>query len=360
MATAEKVQPQVNQQQMMDFAFKVVGDLAAAMSGPLIYIGDKLGLFKVLAASGPLTVGELAERTNLNERYLREWSSAMVAAEYLQYDPATQRVALSPEHSMVLANDDSPVFVGGLAQMIPDHYRIIPRTIQCMQEGGGIPYSEFSEDTFVGTERLFRPGYLNFLTSQWIPAMPDVHARLQKGARVADVGCGRGQALLAMARAYPKSEFVGFDNYQPGIDYGNGLAQRNQLSNLSFRMSSANTLPQSPKFDLIMTCDSLHDMVSPEAAARSIFGALKDDGVWFCIEPNVRDRLEENVNPLGRLFYSVSMLQCMSCSLAQNGAGYGAGMGEANIRRVAQLAGFNQFTRLPVDNPFNQFFDIRK
>ncbi len=363
MATAKVLtfpdETQLSQERMMEFAFKVVGDLAAAMSGPLLYIGDKLGLFKLLAASGPLTVAELAERTGLNERYLREWSSAMVAAEYLKFEPQSGKLTLPPEHAMVLANDDSPVFTGGLAQMIPDHYRVVPRIIEAMRNGGGVPYSEYSEDTFIGTERLFRTGYINFLASEWIPKMDDIHRRLQEGALVADIGCGRGAALLAMAKAFPQSRFVGFDNFAPGIEYANQKATEAGLTNLSFQVCSANTFSQTGKFDLVMTCDCMHDMVSPEACARCIRGAIKPDGAWFCIEPNVRDRLEENINPLGKLFYSVSMLQCMTCSLAQNGAGYGAGMGERNLRKIAELAGFTQFRKLPIDNPFNQFFEIR-
>ncbi len=345
---------------VMQFAFKVVGDLAAAMAGPLLYIGDRLGLFKLLADQGPLTAAEMAERTGLNERYLREWSSAMVASEYLAYDSATQKVSLPPEHAMVLAHEDSPAFVGGLAQMIPDHYRVVPRIIDAMRHGGGVPYHEYSEDTFIGTERLFRTGYINFLTTQWIPQMPDVLQRLNEGALVADIGCGRGQALLQMAKAFPNSQFLGFDSYAPVIEYANQQAAQQGLSNVHYEVCSANTFPQAGKFDLIMTCDCVHDMVSPEACARCIYGALKPDGAWFCIEPNVRDRLEENVNPLGKLFYSVSMLQCMTCSLAQNGAGYGAAMGEHNLRKIASFAGFSRIRKLPIDNPFNQFFEMKR
>ncbi len=360
MATAKTLEfPAPNPNQAMQFAFKVVGDLAAAMSGPLLYIGDKLNLFKTLAETGPITVAGLAEKTGLNERYLREWSSALVAAEYLKYDPQTREIELPPEHAMVLANEDSPLFAMGMAQMIPDHYRVAPRIMEAMKNGGGVRYDEYSEDTFIGTERLFRTGYINFLVSEWIAQMPDVVAKLEAGALVADLGCGRGQALLVMAKAFPKSRFYGFDSYGPGIDYANQKAGEAGLANLSFGVCSANTFPQAGKFDLVMTCDCVHDMVSPEACARCIRGALKADGTWFCIEPNVRDRLEENINPVARLFYSVSMLQCMSCSLAQNGAGYGAAMGEGNLRKIAEFAGFQNFRKLPIEHPFNQFFEIK-
>lgn len=347
--------------QALHFAHKVVADLAAAMNTPLIYIGDRLGIFKAMADGQPVTSEELAQKTGLTERYVREWMKAMIAAEYLKYNPDTRRSSLSPEHALVLAQDGSPVFLMGAAQMIPDHYNIIPKIIDAFRKGGGVPYSEYTHDTFEGTERLFETGYNNFLAKAWIPAMPEVHEKLRSGAKAADVGCGRGKALLNLAKAFPNSRFIGYDNYGPNIAYGNALAGKEGLANrLRFEERSANLLPQGGDFDLILTCDCLHDMVSPETCARSIYGALKSDGTWFCIEPNMRDNIEDNINPLGKLFYSVSTLQCMTCSLAYGGAGYGAGMGEGNVRRVAQLAGFTKFQKLGIENPFNQFFEIKK
>jgi 2-polyprenyl-3-methyl-5-hydroxy-6-metoxy-1,4-benzoquinol methylase len=355
------VQPEINSEQMMNFAFKVVGDLAAAMSGPLLYIGDRLGLFKALAETGPVTVEKLAANQGLKERYVREWASAMVAAEYLKYDPNTRSVSLPPEHAMVLAHDDSPVFTGGLAQMIPDQYRVMPRVMESFKAGGGVPYSDYADDTFVGTERLFRPGYLNFMAQTWLPGMPDVLSKLEAGAKVVDVGCGRGAALLQIAPKFPNSRFTGYDNYAPGIAYANENADKHGLSKrLNYEVRSATDLPQTRDTDLVMTCDCLHDMVDPEACARSIAGLLKPEGTWFCIEPNMADALEQNVNPVGKLFYSVSTLQCMTCSLAYNGAGFGAGMGAANVRKVAAKAGLTHFRKLPIENPFNQFFEIRR
>ncbi len=359
MATATGL-PAVNSEAMMQFAFKVVGDLAAAMSGPLIYVGDSMGLFKALSESGPITALELADKVELNERYVREWASALVAAEYLKYDPQTCRISLPLEHAMVLAHEGSPVFVGGLAQMIPDHYRILPKIMEAFRRGGGVPYSDYSEDTFGGTERLFRPGYANFMVQKWLPTMPEVMNKLEAGAKVADVGCGRGAALLEIARAFPNSRFSGYDNYAPGIAYANENARSHGLSGrLSYEVRGATDLPQTGDFDLVMTCDCLHDMVTPEGCARSIRGALKPDGTWFCIEPNIADTLEANINPLGKLFYSVSTLQCMTVSLAHNGAGYGACMGAANVKKVAELAGFTRFRKLPIENPFNQYFEIK-
>ncbi|MGH9534716.1 MAG: class I SAM-dependent methyltransferase [Terriglobales bacterium] len=344
---------------MMNFAHRVVGDLAAAIAGPLLYIGDRFGLFRLLADQGPMAVQTLAEKTGLNERYLREWSSAMVAADYLRYDPQQRTLALPAEHAAVLANEDSPLFVGGMSQMLPDHYRLLPQIMHAFQHGGGVPYDQYSSDVFEGTERLFGPGYRNFLARQWLPAMPGVAERLAAGGLAGDVGCGRGRALLALAEAFPAARLVGWDNYAPNIAYANERARQAGCGDrLRFEVLASSDLPQDRQFDLIMTCDCLHDMVSPEACAQSIHGALKEDGVWFCIEPKMADRLEDNISPIGKLFYSVSTLQCMTCSLAHGGSGYGTGMGAANVERVARLAGFSEFRKLPIDHPLNQFFAI--
>ena len=355
-----EMRPPVDTDAMMQFAFRVVGDLGAAISGPLLYIGDRMGLFKALAHGNRRTSAQLAAEMGLQERYVREWSAAMVAADYLAYDPATGEYWMAPERAMVLAQEDSPVFCGGMMQMIPDHYAVLPQVARAFREGGGVGYAEYGPDTLEGTERLFRPGYLNYLAQEWIPTMPEVERRLKAGGTVADVGCGRGQALAALARAFPASRFWGFDNFAPNIAYAKQMARREQLNErLHFEERPSDALPQNRDFDLIMTCDSLHDMASPEACARSIAGALAPGGTWFCIEPRLSDRLEENINPVGRLFYAVSTLQCMPCSLATGGAGYGAGMGVGNIRRAAAEAGLSSFTKLPIDNPFNQFFAIR-
>jgi 2-polyprenyl-3-methyl-5-hydroxy-6-metoxy-1,4-benzoquinol methylase len=343
----------------MDFAFKVVGELGAALAGAHVYIGDRLGLFKTLA-QGPVTTQQLADRTGLQERYLREWSAAMAASGFVDYDPATHTYTVPPAKAAVLVDEDSPVFVGGFAQMIPDHYKVIPDVITAFKQGGGVPYSQYSNDTFEGTERFFRPGYVNFLVNDWIPAT-GFEKRLQDGARVADVGCGRGQAICTLAKAFPRSTFIGYDNHGPGIEAARANAQKlGATSNTSFEVRGSTELPQTGDFDLICTLDALHDMVDPHGAARSIRGALKDSGAWFIIEPNVGDNVEDNINPVGRVFYSVSLLQCMTASLAHGGAGYGACMGPANIRRVAEEAGFRSFERLPIENPFNQYFLARK
>jgi 2-polyprenyl-3-methyl-5-hydroxy-6-metoxy-1,4-benzoquinol methylase len=351
--------PQPTMDEIMEFAFKVVNELGAAMAAPHVYIGDQLGLFKTLATSGPVTVDQLAVRTGLQERYLREWCAAMAASGYLDYDPGARTFALPPAKAAVLADDDSPVFVGGFAQMLPDHYKVIPGVMRAFREGGGVPYSEFTDDTFVGTERFFRPGYINFMVNDWIPAL-GLTDLLTRGAKVADVGCGRGQALVTLAKAFPSSTFIGFDNHAPGIEGARRNAAKAGVKNATFEVRPSTELPQTADFDLVCTLDSLHDMVDPHGAGRSIHGALKPGGTWFIIEPNVSDELAENLNPVGRVFYSVSMLQCMTASLAHGGAGYGACMGPAKIATVATEAGFKSFEKLPIENPFNQYFAARK
>lgn len=349
----------VDHDAVMRFAMRVITDLGAAMAGPLLYLGDRLGLFRALAAGTPMNPAELAAATKLKERYVREWAAAMVAAEYLEYEPASGRVRLPAEHASVLADEESPVFCGGAMQMLPDHYRLLPQVARAFREGGGVSYAAFSPDTIEGTERLFRPGYTHFLAQTWIPAMPAVERRLRQGAEVADVGCGRGQALAVLAQAFPASHFTGFDTHAEAVAYANERAAEAGLdTRLRYVVRASDDLPHTHAFDLIMTCDSLHDMHSPEACARSIAGALKPDGTWFCIEPRMDDHLENNIGPIGRLFYAVSTLQCMTCSLATGGAGYGAGMGAGNVRRVAAAAGLTSFTRLPIEHPLNQFFAI--
>jgi 2-polyprenyl-3-methyl-5-hydroxy-6-metoxy-1,4-benzoquinol methylase len=346
--------------EVMEFAFKVVNELGAAMAAPHVYIGDRLDIFKTLAKAGPQTVPELAKTTGLQERYLREWASAMAASGYLDYDPGKQTFTLPPAKAAVLADDDSPVFVGGFAQMLPDHYAVIPGIIKAFREGGGVPYSQFTNDTFQGTERFFRPGYINFFVQDWIPAL-GLTEKLTAGAKVADVGCGRGQALCTLASAFPKSTFYGFDNHAPGIEGAKANAQKQGVSaNTRWEVKGATELPQTADFDLICNLDSLHDMVDPHGCGKSVYGALKPGGAWFIVEPNVSDKLEENLNPVGRVFYSVSMLQCMTASLAHGGSGYGACMGPSKIRQVAEEAGFKSFELLPIENPFNHYFKATK
>lgn len=335
------------------FAFQIFTDLAAAISVPHLYMGDRLGLFRLVAHEGPMTAEAIASKSGYDERYLREWTSAMAASAILDYDPKAKTFALPPAKAAVLVDEESPFFIQGFTQMVPDHYARIPAIMKCMKAGGGVPYAEYGHDTFEGTERFFKPGYVNFLVQQWIPAT-GFEGRLRAGAKVADVGCGRGIALTTLAKAFPKSTFVGFDAYAPSVEAAKRNAAKEGVSgHVSFETRASTDLKANAEFDLVMNLDSLHDMADPEGAARAVRRALKPDGAWFVVEPKVSDKLEENLGTIGRAFYSISLLQCMTVSLAQGGKGYGACMGPGRLEKIVKEAGFTRHEVLPIDNPFN-------
>ena len=350
----------MNQKKVEELAFRVVGDMGGAFTMALGYVGDRLGLFKAMAGAGALTSAELAKKTNLNERYVREWLRAMVAAEYIDYDTASSKYAMSDEQAFVLANEDSPMFVGGGFHFtVPSIYNV-PKIMEAFRNGGGISYSEIGAEIPEAIERFFRPGYVNFLTRDWLGAVPGLTARLEKGANVADIGCGRGQSTVIMGKAFPNSRILGIDYHGPSIEHARQLASKNNLRNVEFVQASADQIPRDRKFDLICSFDCIHDMVDPRATVKAIRQALADDGVYVWSEPNASANAHENRNPLGKAFHSISPLHCMTVSLAHNGAGLGTVIGEQGARELASEAGFSNFEHLPIENPFNQFFALRK
>lgn len=340
-------------------ALRVVGDMGGAFVMGLGYIGDRLGLFKALASAGPSTSAELASAANLNERYVREWLRAMVAAEYIDYDEASQRYRMTDEQAFVLANEDSPIFVGGAFHFTTPSLYNVPKIMQAFRTGGGIAYSEIGEEIPEAIERLFRPGYVNFLASEWLPTVPGLKAKLDEGASIADVGCGCGQSTVAMAGAFPKSRVMGLDFHAPSIARARKLAASKGLGNVDFVEAAADNLPRDRKFDLICSFDCIHDMVDPLAALRAIRRALAPAGVYVWSEPNASANAHENRNPFGKAFHALSPFHCMTVSLAFNGDGLGTVIGEQGARSLAQDAGFSAFERLPIQNPFNQFFALR-
>ncbi len=344
--------------QVEQLALRVVGDMGGAFTMALGYVGDRLGLFKAMAGVGPLSSTELAGRTGLNERYVREWANAMVAAEYLDYDPASKKYVMTEEQAFVLANEDSPMFVGGAFHFTTPSVWNVPKIMDAFRNGGGISYSEIGEEIPPAIERFFRPGYLNFLTKDWLGAVPGLTARLEAGARIADVGCGRGQSTVTMAKAFPKSTVLGIDYHGPSIERARALAKG--LSNVEFVQASADQLPRDKKYDLICSFDCIHDMVNPRGTLRAIREALADDGVYVWSEPNASEKPHERRNPVGKVFSSISPLHCMTVSLAHNGEGLGTVIGEAGARELAKEAGFSKFEKLPIENPFNQFFALRR
>jgi SAM-dependent methyltransferase len=350
----------MDQQKIEALAFRMVGDMAASFSMALGHIGDRLGLFRTLAGAGPITSEQLASKTGLNERYVREWLKAMVAAEYIDYDTETSRFFMTAEQEFVLANDESPLSGGGPLQFTTPTVLNTPRVMDAFRNGGGVPYTEMGDDVSEGIARLFGPGYTNFLVSEWLPAVPGLTERLTQGIHVADVGCGWGISTVTMAAAYPRSRFLGIDYDPSSIDRARRLAAERHVRNVHWVAAPAHHLPPAPTHDLICTFDCIHDMVDPLATLRAIQAALAPDGVYIWSEPNTSDNPLENRNPVGKAFACASPLHCMTVSLAHGGAGLGNSLGERGVRELAEEAGFSRVRKLPIVNPFNQFFALWK
>lgn len=341
------------------FMGNFVNDLGAVMHAATIVVGDQLGLYKALA-EGPCTAQTLAVRTQTDARYLREWLSAQAASGYVQYQPEGEQFSLSAEQSFALAQEGSPAFIPGAFQIAVAQFKAIPKMIQAMQTGLGIGWHEHDAALFHGTERFFRPGYAANLVSQWLPSLEGMDSALQRGARVADVGCGHGASTLLMAQAYPASSFVGFDYHAPSIDRARAAAQEAGLDEqrLRFEVASAKDFPGTG-YDLVAMFDCLHDMGDPVAASAHVKQSLKPGGAWMIVEPFANDRLEDNLNPVGRVFYSASSFICTPASRAQEvGLCLGAQAGEARIRDVVTQAGFTKFRR-SAQTPFNLVFEAR-
>ncbi len=347
-------------EQAQQLAMRVVSDMGGAFTMALAYIGDRLGLYQTMRRSGPVTSDQLAAMAGLNERYEREWLRAMVASEYLEYDPETELYMMTPEQASVLADEDSPFFVGGGFQLTAPSIYNTPRVMEAFRNGGGVSYHEMSEDISRGIERVFRPGYLHFLVNTWIPAVEGLQAKMEMGALVADVGCGRGQSTVQMAKAFPKSRFVGVDYHAHSVEAAEQLAARNGLSNAMFVRASAEDMPAEDLYDVVCSFDCIHDMPNPQAVVERIYATMADDAVWLWGEPNASHEAHENRNPIGRHFHAVSPMHCMTVSLAAGGAGLGTVIGEKGARELAAEAGFTRFKRLAIEDPFNQFFDVRK
>jgi 2-polyprenyl-3-methyl-5-hydroxy-6-metoxy-1,4-benzoquinol methylase len=353
-------QLEVDSKKVEELAFRVVGDMGGAFTMALGYIGDRLGLFKAMANAGGLTSVELANKTGLNERYVREWLKAMATAEYIDYDPSNNEFLMTEEQAFVLANDESPMFVGGGFHFTTPSIWNVPKIMEAFKKGGGVSYSEIGEEIPEAIERFFKPGYVNFLAKEWLSAVPGLIDTLNKGAAVLDVGCGCGQSSVVMAKAFPKSKITGIDYDRRSIERGRKLAAGNQLNNIEFIQAQAHEIPKGIRYDLICSFDCIHDMVNPRATLKAIHAALSDKGVYFWSEPNASDNILENRNPVGKVFSSISPLHCMTVSLAHNGEGLGTVIGESGARKLAQEAGFSKFEKLPIQNPFNQFFALKR
>jgi SAM-dependent methyltransferase len=340
------------------FVGKVVNELGATASALLVRIGDELGLYRAMADGEPVTPAELSRRTGTNERYLREWLANQAAGGYVEYDARTATFTLSPEQALALATDDSPASVQGAFQSIGAFAAARERIAQRFRTGEGLPWGEHDHDLFAGTERFFRPGYAAHLVDEWIPALDGVEEKLERGARIADVGCGYGTSTVLLARAYPRCRLVGYDTHPASIDVARENAERAGVADrVRFEVANAVSFAGTG-FDLIAHFDSLHDMADPVGAARRVRQALAPGGTWMLVEPYAGDRLEENLNPVGRLYYAASTLVCVPNSLAGRGPALGAQAGEARLREVVEQAGFESFRRA-TQTPFNLVLEAR-
>jgi SAM-dependent methyltransferase len=358
MTKEENMTTAVDETRLNELLGRALVDIGAAMQAPLMLLGARLGLYGALAEDA-LTSAELAHRTGTAERYVREWVRGQAAAGFVTYDPATDRYHLSPEQALLLAHEGSPAYLLGGFEVALAMGRVAPRLEDAFRTGEGIGWHEHDDDLSCGTARFFEPGYSANLVPGWIPALKGIEAKLRAGALVADVGCGHGISTCLMAEAYPASTFLGFDYHQGSIDAATERARAAGLEGrISFQRATAKDYP-GRGYDLVAMFDCLHDLGDPVGAALHVRETLAEDGVWMVVEPRAGDRVEENLNPVGRIFYSGSTLVCTPNSLSQEvGLALGAQAGETAIRAVTEEAGFTRFRRA-AETPFNLVFEVR-
>ena len=340
------------------FLGKVLADTSGMMVTVMAHIGDRLGLFKQLA-QGPATSTQLAARANISERYAREWLYLMASAGYVTYDPASHIFTLPPEHIPVLAQEGSPVFYGGVHQMVMGSMKSIDQLVQAFQSGGGVSPVAYDETVWQGMERLTRGQFDQLLIQSWLPAMPQVQGKLERGCQLADVGCGHGWALIKLAQTYPDSRYTGYDRFEPLIARAEANAQAEGVADrVQFRhLDVSEGLPE--PYDILTTFDVVHDAVSPRQLLRAIRQALRPDGRYVCLEINSSDKAEENVGPRSTFLYGLSLLYCMPTSLHGQGEGLGTvGLPESKLRELCVEVGFSNVRHVPIDLPFNILYEI--
>jgi SAM-dependent methyltransferase len=350
--------PTLDMNKLNVFIGQFVTDLGAAVHAGMVVIGEKLGLYKALAGD-PMDSAQLAAKTKTDERYVREWLASQAAGGYITYDERTKKFSLSEEQAFTLAMEDSPAYLPGAFELALGSLAAVPRIAEAFRTGAGMGWHEHVDGVFHGCEKFFRPGYAANLVSSWIPALSDVKQKLEAGARVADVGCGKGASTLLMAKAFPNSRFFGFDYHDKSIEAARESARRNGVADrVTFDISTAKDFP-GKDYDLVTVFDCLHDMGDPVGAAAHVRQSLAKDGTWMIVEPFANDQLKDNLNPVGRVYYSFSTLLCTPCSRSQEvGLCLGAQAGETRIGEVVTSAGFHRFRRA-TETPFNIVYEAR-
>ena len=349
---------EIDEQKLHEFMLKAVGDIGSTCSAMLVIIGEKLGLYKAMKESEPITSEELAKKTNTNERYIREWLANQAAGGYITYNPKDGKYTLPPEQAMALADENSPVYILGVYQTIRSLFQDENKFIEMFQSQKGLRWGEHHPDLFEGTARFFKPAYIGNLLNSWIPSLDGVEEKLKKGAKVADIGCGYGISTTIMAKAFPNSKFYGFDNHTHSIEQAIKQARREGVTeNIEFNSISANESIGND-YDLITFFDCLHDMGDPIGAMKFAKQSLKQDGTCMIVEPMANDKIEDNLNLVGRVYYAASTLICVPNSLADNGPALGAQAGEKKIKEVVEAAGFTRFKRA-AQTPFNIVYEVK-
>jgi len=349
----------IDPEKLNALAGKFLGDMGGALAGPSILIGEQLGLYKALGEAGPSTPEQLAKRVGILERYVREWLAGQAASGYVEYDPRTQRYSMTAEQKFAFTDENSPVYIPGAFYTVASAYKDQRKIAEAIKTGKGFGWHEHHNDLFVGTKKFFRPSYLANLVGSWLPSLEGMIPKLEKGARVADVGCGLGASTIIMAKAYPKSQFVGFDYHTESIEWARNDAVTEGVSrNADFEVATAKEF-RGKDYDLVTFFDCLHDMGDPVGAATHVREALKPDGTLMVVEPFAQDRVEKNMTAVGRVFYNASFLICVPASLSQEvQLGLGAQASDAELTNVFRSAGFRR-VRKPIETPFNRVFEAR-
>jgi SAM-dependent methyltransferase len=349
----------IDMDKVMEFVGQFAGDLGATVSAGNVVLGDRLGLYRALA-QGPATASDLAERTGTNARYVTEWLRGQAAGGYVEYDASADSYSLTAEKAFALTDPDGPLFLPGAFELALGAIAAVPRMEQAFKTGSGLGWHEHDTQVFTGCEKFFRPGYLAHLVGEWIPALDGAQAKLEQGAKVADIGCGHGASTVLMAEAFPSSSFVGSDYHDGSIaEAGKRAAGAGVSERVSFEVAGAQSF-SGTGYDLVTSFDCLHDMGDPLGAARHVRSSLAADGAWLIVEPAAGDTVAENLNPVGRVYYNFSTLLCVPNALSQSG-GYalGAQAGEKAIHQICTDAGFTRFRRV-AETPFNNVYEARR